>query len=216
VSKFVKKKSCDLAARVHFPDDEKRLPWLSMLLDSYAIVDTGVSVAVRQEEKRQKVKLACRNGCDVCCRQKDIPLYPHELVGIYWFVSEKTDRTVCEILKRQVAVHAPGSPCPFLEDRSCSIHAVRPASCRWFNVFRTPCMPGEDPYYTRRHDVLDQIPEYTDRAFAALLPFYNFKDHAGGEAAAIKLIRAQIMNLQAYDWKKMIAVMQKVDTSSAT
>ena len=54
VSKFVKKKSCDLAARVHFPNDEKRLPWLPMLLDSYAIVDTGVSVAVRQEEKRQK------------------------------------------------------------------------------------------------------------------------------------------------------------------
>jgi len=164
VSKFVKKKSCDLAARVHFPNDEKRLPWLPMLLDSYAIVDTGVSVAVRQEEKRRKVKLACRNGCDVCCHQKDIPLYPHELVGIYWFVSEKTDLTTRELLKRLVEVHAPGSPCPFLKDRSCSIHAVRPASCRWFNVFRAPCVPGEDPYYTRRHDVLDPVQEYTDRA----------------------------------------------------
>ncbi len=73
-------------------------------------------------------------------------------------------------------------------------------------------MPGEDPYYTRRHNVLDPIHEYTDRAFSVLLPFYNIMGHAGGEEAAVKLIRAQIMNLQAYDWKKLIAVMEKVDT----
>jgi Fe-S-cluster containining protein len=217
VGKFVKKKSCALSARVHFPDDERRLPWLPMLLDAYAIVDTGVAVALRQKEKREKLKLACRNGCDVCCRQnqKDIPLFPHELVGLYWFVSEKTDRTLRDYLKEQLAVHAAGSPCPFLKDGSCSVHPVRPASCRWFNVFRAPCMPGEDPYYTRRHDVLDPIHEYTDRAFAVVLPFYNIKERSGGgEEAAVKLIRAQIMNLQAYDWKKLIAVMEKVDTKT--
>jgi hypothetical protein len=82
-------------------------------------------------------------------------------------------------------------------------------------VFRAPCTPGEDPYYTRRHDVLDPISEYTDRAFAALLPFYNIKDHAGGGEAATKLIRAQIMNLQTYDWKKLIAVMENVDSRAS-
>jgi hypothetical protein len=52
VKKSEKKKSYGLSARVHFPDDEKRLLWLPMLLDAYAIVDTGVAVAVRQKEKR--------------------------------------------------------------------------------------------------------------------------------------------------------------------
>lgn len=82
-------------------------------------------------------------------------------------------------------------------------------------MFRAPCTPGEDPYYTRRHDVLEPIPEYTDRAFAALLPFYNIKDHAGRGEAAIKLIRAQIMNLQTYDWEKLIAVMENVESRTS-
>ncbi len=201
-----------LSARARFPEDEKRLQWLSMLLDAYAIVDTGVSVAVRQEEKKQKVKLACGKGCGACCRQhKDIPLYPHELVGIYWYVSEKTDPALREVLKGQLAVHTLGSPCPFLVDRSCSIHVVRPAACRLFNVFRAPCASGEDPYYTRRRDVLEPIPEYTDRAFAAVLPFYNINGHVGRGEAALRLVRGQVMNLQAFDWKKLVAVIEHID-----
>ncbi|MBS1114086.1 MAG: hypothetical protein H6Q92_1849, partial [Nitrospirae bacterium] len=37
--------------------------------------------------------------------------------------------------------------------------------CRQFNVFGSPCAEGEDPYYTRREDVLLPIKQYTDRAF---------------------------------------------------
>ncbi|HEX9019876.1 MAG TPA: YkgJ family cysteine cluster protein, partial [Nitrospirota bacterium] len=75
-------KNSDLSRRLRFPEDEKRLAWLPMLLDAYAIADTGVWVAVRNEEKRRKARLACGKGCGHCCvHQRDIPLYPHELVG---------------------------------------------------------------------------------------------------------------------------------------
>ena len=204
-------KSSGLSRRLPFPDDEKRLPWLPLLLDAYAIADTGVAVAIRDEEKRRKSKLACAKGCGNCCaHQADLPLYPHELVGIYWYVSEKMVSPGRDVLRDRLAVHAAGSACPFLIDNSCSLHPVRPIGCRQFNVFTQPCAEGEDPYYTRRGDVLVPIQDYTDRAFAAVLPFYNMK-REDDLAAAIKLIRSQIMNLQTYDWKKLVAIMEQAD-----
>ena len=179
-----------------------------MLLDAYAVADTGISVAIRDQEKRRKVRLACGKGCYNCCEhQRDIPLYPHELVGIYWYVSEKLSAPVLEVLKRQLAAHTPDSPCPFLIEGSCSIHPLRPIGCRQFNVFTTPCAKGEDPYHTRRDDVLTPIQDYTDRAFAAILPFYDLKKELE-TCKAIGLIRSQIMNLQTFDWNRLIAIIE--------
>jgi Fe-S-cluster containining protein len=197
-----------LSRRLHFPQDEKRLPWLPMLLDAYAVADTGISVAIRDEGKRRKVRLACKKGCGSCCvHQRDIPLYPHELVGIYWYVAEKLSPTVRDVLKKQLAAHTPDSPCPFLIEGSCSIHPLRPIGCRQFNVFTTPCAKGEDPYHTRRDDVLTPIQDYTDRAFAAVLPFYDLKKELE-TGKAVRLIRSHIMNLQTFDWNRLIAIIE--------
>jgi Fe-S-cluster containining protein len=209
VKKTSKKKSGSLSRRLSFPDDEKRLPWLPLLLDSYAVADTGVAVAMRDEQKKHGKKPACGKGCGNCCaHQKDLPVYPHELVGIYWYVSEKMESPFREHVRNRLEHHVFGAGCPFLVEGSCSIHPVRPIGCRQFNVFTRPCEPGEDPYYTRRQDVLVPLSEYTDRAFAAVLPFYNLKKE-GDQAASIKLVRAQIMNLQTYDWKKLVEAMDK-------
>ncbi len=206
--KSEKTNNIGLSRRVHFPEDEQKLSWLPMLLDAYAIADTGVAIAVREQEKKQKKKLACGKGCGNCCAyQKDLPFYPHELVGIYWYASEKILPPVRDTLKSQLACHSTGSACPFLGDHSCLIHPLRPIGCRQFNVFTAPCAPGEDPYYTRRDDVLDPISDYTDRAFAAVLPLYNMK-REGDISKALKLIRSQIMNLQTFDWTKLVAIME--------
>jgi len=198
-----------LSRRLHFPDDEQRLPWLSLLLDAYSIADTGVAIAIRDREKKEKKKLACGKGCGTCCiDQKDLPLYPHELVGVYWYASEMIAGPARDVLKGRLAVHAPASGCPFLVDNSCSIHPVRPVGCRMFNVFTTPCSPGEDPYFTRRGDVLQPIPEYIDRAFGAVLPFYTMKKEDDA-AAAIRTIRSQIMNLLSFDWSKLAVLMEE-------
>jgi hypothetical protein len=83
---------------------------------------------------------------------------------------------------------------------------LRPLGCRQFNVFGIPCATGEDPYYTRREDVLVPLADYTDRVFAAVLPFYNLKKGVD-PANSIKLIRSQIMNLLSFDWKKLAALL---------
>lgn len=202
-----------LSRRLHFPADERRLPWLSLLLDAYAIADTGVAVAIKNMEKKQKKKLACGKGCGNCCvHQKDLPLYPHEIVGIYWYASEKISGHARVLLRNRLSITAGASGCPFLIDNSCAIHPVRPIGCRQFNVFTTPCATGEDPYYTRRGDVLQPDHDYLDRAFAAVLPFYNLKKE-GDVSGAIRTIRAQIMNLLSFDWSKLAALMEK-DASS--
>jgi Fe-S-cluster containining protein len=207
--KKLQKNKRGLSRRLHFPEEEKRLLWLPMLLDAYAIADTGIAVALREAEKKQKKKLACGKGCGNCCEhQKDLPLYPHELVGIYWYVSEKLPATTRDVLKSRLAAHTADSPCPFLIDGSCSIHPLRPIGCRQFNVFTTPCAQGEDPYYSRRDDVLVPIAEYTDRAFAAVLSFYDLK-REGDLSHVVKLIRSRIMNLQTFDWGKLVVMIEQ-------
>jgi Fe-S-cluster containining protein len=66
-----------------------------------------------------------------------------------------------DVLRDRLAHSAAGGACPFLIDKACSIHPVRPIGCRQFNVFTAPCAPGEDPYYTRRDDVLVPVADYT-------------------------------------------------------
>ena len=56
--------------------------------------------------------------------------------------------------------------------------------------------------------------DYTDRAFAAVLSFYQLE----GErdiAKAVTLVRNQIMNMQEYDWKKLAKVMEGITAGKA-
>ncbi len=198
-----------LSRRLRFPADEKRLPWLSPLLDAYALADTGVAVSIKTVEKKQKKKLACGKGCGNCCvHQSDLPLYPHEIVGIYWYATEKISGPARNLLRNRLAAGSAAPGCPFLVENSCIIHPLRPVGCRQFNVFTAPCATGEDPYYTRREDVLQPDADYLDRAFAAVLPFYNFK-REGDVPGAIRMVRAQIINLLSFDWSKLAALMEK-------
>ena len=147
----------DKMKRVSFPGDEKKHSWLGPLLDAYFIVDKGVAKAIESERKKGR-SLACSKGCSNCCStHKDIPVYPLELEGIYWYVTEKITGPAREMLKRQLNDFTKAAPCPFLIGGSCSIHPLRPMACRQFNVFGEPCGAGEDPYYMRREEVLDPV-----------------------------------------------------------
>jgi Fe-S-cluster containining protein len=161
--------------RLSFPSDELVHPWLSRLLEAYHITDAGVSEGIRREELQGR-KLACSKGCAACCRSHtDIPVYPLELVGISWYVTEKVRGPVREQLRKQLLNCRDRDGCPFLVDEVCSIHDLRPMACRQFNVFDTVCREGEDAWYTRRNDVLTPLKDYTDRAFDVMLPFYGIE-----------------------------------------
>ncbi len=147
-TKADRKLPSSLSRRIRFPDDEIRLPWLAALLDSCAIADTGVAIAVRDAEKKEKKVLACGKDCDVCCHQPDIPLYPHEVPGLLWYAAEKMEPSLRKIVRNQLIAHKKGDPCPFLVAHTCSVHPLRPIACRQYNVLTTRCAPGEDPYFS--------------------------------------------------------------------
>jgi len=164
--------------RLTFTKNEKRLPWLSTLLNAYSIIDKGVSVAIDREAKQGR-SLACAKGCSSCCTtHQDIPVYPLELMGMSWYVIEKLQSPLREQLNNQLKNANNISTCPFLLEGSCSIHPMRPAACRQFNVLNKPCTEGEDAFHTRKHDVMMPIQHYIDNAFDTMLPFYGIKKKA--------------------------------------
>lgn len=187
--------------RLSFPEDEKRHSWLPMLLKAYAIMDEGVKKDIEKYEKSGK-KLACRRGCSCCCKtHRDIPVYPIEIVGIYWYVIEKTKEPIRTKIKSSLILHKKDEPCPFLIDNVCSIYPMRPLACRQFNVFGKPCAEGEDAFYTRPHDVLNPSEHYLARALYETVPFYNIYD----EDEKIEFINSGKLNslvriLQRYPW----------------
>ena len=159
--------------RTRFPEDEKRQPWLPLLLEIQHVTDLGVAAAIRADGR----KPACGRGCATCCRSHaDIPVYPLELMGMAWFANEKLEGGLRGRGRGQLADHRNLGSCPFLVDEACAIHPVRPMACRQFNVFTTVCAPGEDAFHTRRGDVMDPDRKTRDEALREMLRHHGVKD----------------------------------------
>ena len=190
-------------SRLRFPADEAKHPWLPVLLRMHALVDAGIATAVRNEERRRGVGRACRSGCDVCCRtQGDIPVFQIELAGISWYCAEKLEGARRAAVRAGLERHVAGArECPFLVERACAVHPVRPMACRLFTVFGRPCAEGEDPFHARRADMLAPPPGLLARAYREMLPFHGVTEpkdqeclaragtgqHAGGQFPDLRL-----------------------------
>lgn len=206
---------CQTPERLHFPSSELSFQWLAMLLDAYHIADRGVAEAISRMTKQGK-HLACAKGCSSCCvTHHSIPAYPIELVGITWYATEKIKEPVREKLEARLRSHRENDPCPFLVDKACSIHPMRPMACRHFNVFGKRCEEGEDAYYTRRGDVLKPIKKYKNEALEATLPFYKVKESATRK----KMIKGGAIHslakaIQSCNWNSLADKMKNWDCGS--
>jgi len=198
--------------RLSFPDDEKNRSWLKLLLEAYHIVDKGIAKAIGTEKNKGR-KLACSKGCSSCCvTHKDIPIYPLELVGITWYAAEKIFGETRDVLKEQLAGFEKNSACPFLVSGACSIHPLRPMACRQFNVFNKPCEEGEDPFHSRREDVMDPVKKHVDQAFYVMLPYYKVES----ESERIRIIETgsfhrMAKELHSCNWKELAGKMERAD-----
>lgn len=198
--------------RLVFPSDESVHPWLPILMQAYCIVDRGVAKAVHEEKKRGG-SLACAKGCSACCStHKDIPLYPLELEGIIWYTTEKMPPPLRDALKQRLHEFRRTDPCPFLVEGICSIHKVRPMACRQFNVFGRPCDTGEDPYFTRRHDVMAPVKRHVDQAFFLMLPLHGIENEAERrrmiESGAV---HRMVRELHRCNWHELAERMEQKD-----
>lgn len=159
--------------RLRFPDDEKRQPWLSLLLEIQHLTNQGVAAAIKADGR----KLACGRGCASCCRTHvDIPVYPLEVMGIAWYSEEKLAGELRQRVQQQLLRHRNLDACPFLVDAACAIHPLRPMACRQFNVFNTVCAVGEDAFHSRRGDVLQPDEKRKNEALREMLRHHAIPD----------------------------------------
>jgi Fe-S-cluster containining protein len=199
-----------VTAGLRFPADEARHPWLPVLLRVHALVDDGIATAVRREERRRGVRRACRSGCDVCCRtQSDIPVFQIELAGLSWFCAEKLEGLSRGAVRTRLERHVPGArECPFLVERACAVHPVRPIACRLFTVVGRRCAEGEDPFHERRADMLTPPPGLLARAYREMLPFHGVTEPKDQESWLERgLITTLAVNLPTRDWRSLARLM---------
>ncbi len=210
-----KHKSCNTSypkpKQLSFPADEAKNSWLPILLNVYHQTDKGVYEAVQKREKKGE-KLACAKGCSSCCTtHTTIPVYPMELLGIYWYTIEVITGEVRETIIKQLKQFDSDCKCPFLIEPqgACGIHPIRPMACRYFNVFNTPCEVDEDPYYSRRKDVLTPIAKHKNKALELMLPFHGIIEPAKKrEAIKTGYLHDFAQNLQELEWDKLAKRME--------
>lgn len=173
-----------LPFRVHMKEHEYAHPWLSLLLDCYAVIDFSVAEAIRHAEK----KPACHEGCISCCYHL-IPLSTLECFGLKWYVRSMLNREQQTMLRRKlqerkkVLQAEKVSPfeqalkkaelCLFNVNGACLVYALRPIACRRYLVCSKACEIGEDATASRADDVLKPAREYLYMAIRRTLPFYE-------------------------------------------
>jgi hypothetical protein len=87
-------------------------------------------------------------------------------------------------------------------------------ACRYFNVFAKPCSEGEDPFYTRRYDVLTPDEKLKDKALSLMLPYHGIIQRAERrEAMKNGYIHQFVKNLQEIHWPKVAMRLSRGDKS---
>lgn len=155
--------------RVAMPREERRHPWLGLLLDAYAIIDKSMADAVDAAGGT-----ACQRGCHYCCHQP-IPVTPLEVTGLRFFSAEVMTPGILSALVRQSEAQPSdtSSTCRFLWHGACAAYPLRPIACRRYGVAGLSCREGEDATCTRPQDVLQPSREALIRALALTLPLYG-------------------------------------------
>ena len=101
--------------RMRFPDEESRFPWLSMLLDSYAIIDEGISVAVVKEETEKNISLHVKKAAiTAAVHIKTSPFIPSNLWGFTGFLPRRWCRLFARHLKNSSQAIQKTTPVLFL------------------------------------------------------------------------------------------------------
>ncbi len=187
--------------------EEQAQPWLSFLLDAYAIVDASIQEALDLAITEGK-KHICKEGCSYCCFQT-IPLTPVEAMGIRFTINKLLPKIEREAIKAQLALHAGNKDwnngqCPFLLNNSCAIYPFRPIPCRRYIVLNTLCeSPQEDVFTTRPSDILDSDRAALYAALAHTSPVYaSLGITEKGKVLSFDNFKQLFVDIREVDWLK--------------
>jgi Fe-S-cluster containining protein len=200
------KKKTFTPARARYPH-EKQYPWLTVLLDSYAIHDYGMSKDIAVAEKTQGIRIACHEGCSACCLRSDVPISQLETMGISWYFTEIMDFETQERLIPRLLSHHENLECPLLLDSRCSVYSLRPLACRSFFVHTAPCAIGEDVAINRPEHIYRPDSSLGKRVAMRFLDceIYGLTTRKEKEQAFEKGIMMQITRpIHTIDWSHFV------------
>jgi Fe-S-cluster containining protein len=154
-------------------------------------LETLAKIYTRHDDLMEKLDLACRAGCDLCCTRNvavtsleaDLVVRHLEETGgrkllekieasknLPRFQPLTTTNTLAHLCRNgqpppEEKCDPAWRPCPFLTKSRCSIYAVRPFACRCM-VSKSICREGGqaeiDDYLLALHTVFMQFIEHTD------------------------------------------------------
>jgi Fe-S-cluster containining protein len=162
--------------RKRYPEDEKRYPWLSILLNTYHLIDIEYLKYINEDQKKRNKRIACKKGCYTCCIKHSVPISQPEIQGISWYVIEKLKGLLRVRVKEQLKMFNEIEHCPFLVNKVCAIYPVRPIACRVFFVYTRPCLPDEDLLSSRLSDILPPNREISKKSALVLFPLFEITE----------------------------------------
>lgn len=96
-------------------------------MTNYIALVERVNERCREIHRRWAVHIACRKGCDACCRH--IGLFPVEAAAVRMALEDAPPEVRTRIRKQAREATADG-PCPLLDAGACLLYKARPIICR--------------------------------------------------------------------------------------
>lgn len=96
-------------------------------LNNYHLLAKQVDELCRRIGEEFGSSIACRRGCDDCCRH--LSLFPVEGAMLAAAVAG-LPAAEAEQVRRRARASRPDGPCPLLEDGACLLYEARPLICR--------------------------------------------------------------------------------------
>ena len=148
---------------------------------------------------KNKIQIACKDGCSFCCRNNRVEVFFPEIVTISDFLIQTHSNPSLERIKRKLhqrlfqsgesSVDIPSSyhrECAFLENDRCSIYNVRPANCRQFHSIDVKVC--EDKFHNPSTELKVPVnPELQTKLHAVIAGFED-----GFIQAGFKMIRYEL------------------------
>lgn len=96
-------------------------------LGNYRQLRAQVEGLCQRIEREQAAHLACRRGCDGCCRH--LRLFAVEAAALRAALRQQTPQRQA-LIRTRAAAAAASDPCPLLADGACLLYEARPIICR--------------------------------------------------------------------------------------
>lgn len=163
------------------------------LLANYRLLVARVDELCRRITENWEKELACRPGCDSCCRH--LRLFPVEAAAIGAALDalppEMRDR-----VRARAAGCGESDPCPLLRDGLCELYAARPLICRTHGL--PLLLEGEDgpqiDFCPQNFHGVEELPaaavidlEKVNTALTAINRLF-VQQQGGDDAARLRLI----------------------------